>query len=88
MLEKLCLTSMMIVVLPGTLVQVVAGLSIKLCTATLQSMAAPYRKLSDDFFACAVNSAMVAFFIFVLLLKLAVWRDQMLPGRAIPPTAA
>ena len=76
-LEKLFLTSVMIVVRRGTLVQVVVGLCVKLTTSTVQNIASPYLRASDDLFASAANAAMIAFFIFVLLLQLHFFTDQL-----------
>ena len=82
-LEKLVLTSAMIVVLPGTLMQVVAGLVIKLAVLTVTIVAKPFAAESNNLFASAVNSAMVAFFIVILLLKLYLLTTQLLDSASL-----
>ena len=74
--EKIFLTSAMVVVLPGTLMQVVVALSSKLCVSLVQTVAAPYVLHSDHVFASAVNASMIALFISLLLLKLGLLVDQ------------
>ena len=64
-MEKLVLTSAMIVVLPGTLVQVVVGLVIKLGVQTFTNIANPYVLESND--VLKVNMAIMVIRIRTLI---------------------
>ena len=56
---------------------------VKLGVQTITNIANPYILESNDLFASGVNSAMVAFFIIVLLLKLDLLTAQLLEGASL-----
>ena len=46
--EKIFLTSVMVLVLPGTLMQLVVALGVKLCVSLVQTIAAPCAPLAVE----------------------------------------
>ena len=74
--KKLLLVGFFTLIVPGTIVQLIAAFVFCLALQLFSSISAPYLKSDDDYFSLLCNFSLVAFFFFSLVLKMSVLIEE------------